>query len=338
MDNSIITHISERIYKKFKSEKEKSQIIDKINKFAVELCQNHANITSLSKGFWTKSIVSCPNRYKLRVNNKDRIVFEYGRSKNEIYFLDYCNHDEQIRTAKNIINTMAVEKLEIDKSVYVNEAVDNYIDEESKELAYDFIEGGNYYAALELLKKTGDVAAKKTVNYIIETGYDKYKEAFYKWEYQSIIAIKPSRFLKKEDILRILNRIYSEYHVILSPYYTIKYATLYVRGFTNKVVKKITDYNSDLAEAITLYVKNMDEEFYILGCLYGKYGTESVLAMGLSCDMSSNSLEKLSLPRESGVWRVCPIIESFDEVKAISVNFEKMAKRNLGFIFERGSF
>lgn len=87
------------------------------------------------------------NIYKFRVNSGDRILFQYieDEDENRILFLDFCNHDSQIRTAKNQVLCMSTVGLEInDKYEYKEDDFDKEIDEEIN---------NDIYGRLETLKQ-----------------------------------------------------------------------------------------------------------------------------------------------------------------------------------------
>jgi len=105
----------------------REKIIEKMKAFEMAIL-NNKTYRELNKGFWVRKIEST-NKYKFRINNGDRIVFEYGTvdEKEQIIFLKYCHHDQQIRVAKNYTNG-AIMDYEIDTTPYIEEEIDKDID------------------------------------------------------------------------------------------------------------------------------------------------------------------------------------------------------------------
>lgn len=331
----MIVHISDRIYEKLNIQ-DKNTIKDKINKFAKELSENHSNITSVSKGFWARPIISHPGRYKFRVNNKDRIIFEYGKNKNEIYFLDYCNHDAQIRTAKQIKNTM-ITSLEVDYSEYKNEPVDNYIDEYYRDLAFEFLKDENYIEALEAFKQSNDKQGRKQVNFIINNDYAYIRKKFSDQQYRTCIKIEiGSLLLEEADLLYIFNRIYSEYKLILAPYYMLNYQATSITYFLSDAqYKKAYDYNKALAKQLIGDLKNSSDNFAIFGCLCDKdkniVSTDSDIVINLR-EKTINKQKKVVISN-TDVWNLAPIPDTFSDSESKITTAKKLTKQNLDFIF-----
>lgn len=331
----MIVHISDKIYEKLNIQ-EKNIVRDKINKFAKELSENHTNITSVSKGFWARPIISHPGRYKFRVNNKDRIIFEYGKDKNEIYFLDYCNHDAQIRTAKQIKNTM-IASLEVDHSEYKNEPIDNYIDEYYRDLAFEFLEDENYVEALEAFKQSNDKQGQKQVNFIINNDYTDIRKKFSDQRYRIEIKIEVGPLLLKEtDLLYVFNRIYSEYQLILAPYYMLHYQATSVTYFLpDTQSKKAFNYNKALAKQLIEDLENSSGSFVIFGCLCDKgkniVPTDSDIIINLR-EKTISKKQKTIYPNVD-VWSLAPIPDTFSDSESKITATKKLAKQNLDFIF-----
>ena len=106
---------------------DKEFIKKKLELFVEQLSKDSNNFTSVPKGYWVQRFSSNPNRFKFRVSNKDRIIYELSEDKQIIYFLEYCNHDTQNR----IVNRIPVNfsKLEIDKSKYEESIEEDKYDE-----------------------------------------------------------------------------------------------------------------------------------------------------------------------------------------------------------------
>ena len=259
-------HISNKIYDKIEPS-QKERVINKLYRFAEELSQNHSNITAVSKGFWSRSINCCPGRYKFRVNNKDRIIFEYGKNKEDIYFLDYCNHDDQIRSALNI-QKINPDDLDINHTTYEEEKIDTYIDESLRTEAFTFVDNKNWEEAEKLFKAAGDKKNAKKVNFLKE-GYEEELVNFNKYGLRkNTVRLIPNQKFKKGDILYLLNRLNSEYHYVVGRYYTVLFHAINNHGYLSGNYKKITDYNLALANQIEKIIVNGTEELSIYFCFY----------------------------------------------------------------------
>lgn len=328
----MIIHISDRIYKHF-SETQKDKIREKIYKFAKEICANHSNITSLSKGFWARQIISCPGRYKLRVSNKDRIIFEYGKTKDEIYFLDYCNHDEQIRTAKQIKNTL-ISELEIDHSEFQEDSFDNYMDKKYQQMAFSFIEDSNFSEAAEFLKKAGDKENKKKANFIVVNNYKNIRNIFSDKEYRTELKIiLNGLILKESDLLYIFNRLYSEYGLVLAPYYMILYQATAITYFIKDAPKNLFDYNKKLSEQLSKDLAGITNDFCIIGCFCIKKQITK-LEDNYIIDLKSRKISTAKKNLDyNEVWNLAPLPDLFSDADNKVNLTKKLAKDNLDFIF-----
>ena len=325
-------YISDKIYKYF-SEIQKDKIREKIYNFAEEICASHSNITSLSKGFWARQIISCPGRYKFRVSNKDRIIFEYGKTKDEIYFLDYCNHDEQIRTAKQIKNTL-ISELEIDHSEFQEDSFDDYIDKKYQQMAFSFIEDSNFTKAAEFFEKAGDKENKKKVNFIVTNNYEDIRSKFSNQEYRTELKIVLDGLsLKESDLLYIFNRLYSEYSLVLAPYYMILYQATAITYFIKDAPKNLFDYNKKLSTQLSKDLASITNDFYIVGCFCVKKQItklEDNYVVNLRSRKISISKKNLDYNK---VWSLAPITDLFSDADNKVNLTKKLAKDNLDFIF-----
>lgn len=119
-------------------------VINKMEIFEKKLLESKS-LSDIPKGFWVRKIYNT-DIYKFRINSGDRILFKYDNSggKDSILFIDYCNHDSQILTAKNYRGTKSVSEFEINESVYEEDEFDSKIN--------DYIER-EVYSKLETLKK-----------------------------------------------------------------------------------------------------------------------------------------------------------------------------------------
>ncbi|MBA9010426.1 hypothetical protein [Clostridium saccharobutylicum] len=140
--------LSKKFYKKLANERDKRKrelILNKMKSFEIILLKSKSK-SDIPKAIWIRRIVGT-NIYKFRVNSGDRILFQYieDEDENRILFLDFCNHDSQIRTAKNQVLCMSTVGLEInDKYEYKEDDFDKEIDEEIN---------NDIYGRLETLKQ-----------------------------------------------------------------------------------------------------------------------------------------------------------------------------------------
>ena len=82
----------------------------KLPYYLEKLSTERGNISNMPKGFYARRIRGTADKYKFRIANDDRILFMYAddvkgiRMENKcgIVLLAYCNHDQQIRSGRNI--------------------------------------------------------------------------------------------------------------------------------------------------------------------------------------------------------------------------------------------
>ncbi|MDB8803596.1 UvrD-helicase domain-containing protein [Romboutsia sp. 1001216sp1] len=129
------TLVSENFLKNIPKDK-KEFVLSKLDKFIEELEKNNYDIRSISNSFSVWKIKGNDNIYKFRIDSSNRVLFTYTskvegirgeyKEDNRLLILDYCNHDEQIRRAK---------ELEIDISYIdlnnndINDNIDDIINE-----------------------------------------------------------------------------------------------------------------------------------------------------------------------------------------------------------------
>lgn len=112
----------------------KDIVLKKIRDFEKVLLQSKA-LNKIQKGYWIRKIEGT-DIYKFRVNSGHRILFKYKKinNENEILFIEYCNHDQQIRKGRNYSGNKAIIDFEIDKSTYeekeIDKDIDNYVKDE----------------------------------------------------------------------------------------------------------------------------------------------------------------------------------------------------------------
>lgn len=123
----------------FKSLPKGTMWIKKLYEFENRLMEVKHQIRELPAGYWVRKIKGT-NIYKFRLNNKDRILFTYVQSREkgsleqEILFLSYVCHDEQIRRAKQLNqDSFRITEMSIDEAAYREEQIDQYIEGVYKE-------------------------------------------------------------------------------------------------------------------------------------------------------------------------------------------------------------
>ncbi|MEG1285626.1 MAG: hypothetical protein RSD22_07820, partial [Romboutsia sp.] len=103
--------VTENFIKSLPSGK-KDFILEKIDKFMEELELNNNEIKNISNSYSVKKI-KCDNElFKFRVDKGNRVLFTFAskisyirseyKESNCIVILDYCNHDNQIKRARNL--------------------------------------------------------------------------------------------------------------------------------------------------------------------------------------------------------------------------------------------
>lgn len=141
-DNDII--LSKKFYKKLTNEKNKRKrdlIINKMKSFEAILLESKSK-SDIPKAIWIRKIMGT-EIYKFRVNSGDRILFQYAEveDENKILFIDFCNHDSQIRTAKNQGLNISFVGFEIDdRHEYEEDELDKEIDEEINNEIFERLE------------------------------------------------------------------------------------------------------------------------------------------------------------------------------------------------------
>lgn len=85
--------LSDRFLRSINSQ-DKNLILKKLEIFIDQLSKESNNFTSIPKGFWVKRFYRNHNRFKFRISNKGRIIYELSKDKQTIHFLEYCHHDK----------------------------------------------------------------------------------------------------------------------------------------------------------------------------------------------------------------------------------------------------
>lgn len=244
-----------------------SPVMLKVKKFAAELENNDKVITKLSHGFYCRKVRSVDNRYKFRVTNGDRIIFCYQNNHQDICLLKYCSHDKQILAAKNI------KDIHISKRSYKEDEFDRQIDEEvlneikNKILSEDIT--GAYNTSKDVSNKTRlSKNLRKTI--IIKEFQDKYKSIMNADKESGLLIDTHGKSdLFEGGITYAMNRVFSEYHVILAPYFKIIIpGTVIMMPFFSENANKETN----IKKYIDILVKDLYKK---IGMTPQKTGTSS---------------------------------------------------------------
>lgn len=233
-------------------------VSSKIDKFKQELEENNHLINKLSKGFYCRPIKSTSNRYKFRVNNGDRIVFCYENKKRDIRLLRYCNHDRQILTAKNIVPAFAIVESSYKKDDF-DEKVDLEILNEYRQYLLDNDLIGAYNILTEKIspklneaKFMRHVLKMEDMKRLYEIGNCGQKSSGIN------INMEPdtNSVVTRDDLYHIFNKLYQEYHLILSPYMhiTFPYSHLLDMPFFSE--------NANNKKNIHEYIQTLTDEIY----------------------------------------------------------------------------
>lgn len=116
-----------------------NKILGKILSFAREFISGGYNLTNMNNGWYVREIkgnTRIEKMFKFRINEKDRVIFTFGKylglrpeSYNSLVFLEFCNHDSQIRRGRNIVKI---------KSEAIN-SIGNIIEQNKNESDFDFL-------------------------------------------------------------------------------------------------------------------------------------------------------------------------------------------------------
>ena len=125
--------VSEIFLKNIPKDK-KEFVLSKLDKFIEELEDNHYDMKSISNGFSVWKIKGNENIYKFKIDSSNRVLFTFTSSisgirgefkeENRILILDYCNHDEQIRRAKEL--NINIDFIDLNNNE-VNDSIDDII-------------------------------------------------------------------------------------------------------------------------------------------------------------------------------------------------------------------
>lgn len=309
-------------------------ILKKLTSFVEQLSKASSNFTSLPKGFWIKRFHSNSNRFKFRVSNKDRIIYELSEDKQTIYFLAYCNHDEQVRAAKRISSSDFL-NCEIDKSEYKESASEKLYDENLLKEAYEFLDLGDLVSSKEKFTEAGDFSIAKKINQLINL--NNAKNDFKNEENRIQLIIRSEDKVLERDILKFFNRLYSKYQIVPGNYMKLSTGLgcsfdIWLSG-VNTNNKLATEYIKDLVESIT---KKCGKIFCcrltISCCLYSVkdktlYTNYKSFILDLDTNTLSPSLNKYAFLEQSDHH-----YKDLEELKYH--NKDKLSKDVLDFIFK----
>lgn len=84
----------------------KDAVLQKTESFSQAILQSRS-MFDVPNGFWVRRVAGT-DIYKFRINNGDRVLFAIRKERGEdsVVFLRYCNHDQQIRAAREMDRNM----------------------------------------------------------------------------------------------------------------------------------------------------------------------------------------------------------------------------------------
>lgn len=94
---------------------------------------NATSYEDIPSGYWIRRVEGT-DIYKFRVNSGDRVLFKIDKEFNDkknIVFLEFCNHDEQIRRAKNYVykEYEEINLYDIDTDTYIEDEYDEVLND-----------------------------------------------------------------------------------------------------------------------------------------------------------------------------------------------------------------
>ena len=316
-----------------------SPIMDKIKKFAHDLEYNDKIMSKLSHGFYCRKIRSAENRYKFRISNGDRIVFCYQNGHDDICLLKYCNHDRQILIAKNI------KDIHVSRRAYKEDAFDKTIDEEIlKEIkqkiqeedinrAYDLAQ--NISSNLQISKDL-----RKTIT--IKELQQKYQKIMIA-DQESGLLISTNRKsdLYETSIRYAMNRTYSEFHVVLAPYFKIVIpGTVINMPFFSERANRETDVKKYIDILVEdLYKKigttaqksgTSERDLLLQGFFYDR--EKQVKGMYIKIDPCEKTIQKISRPNLYMATNNTARINSYLHALSLT-NPKKIEQKNYEYLF-----
>lgn len=306
----------------------------KLELFVEQLSIESNNFTSLPKGFYVRRFHSNPNRFKFRVSNKDRIIYELSEDKRVIYFLAYCHHDEQVRTAKRI--SIDFSDLEIDKSEYKESIEERKYDETLLREAYDLLDKDELFLAKEKFKESGDFKTSKIINKLIDL--NKSKADFLDENNRIQILFYSKGKIWARDILKILNRLYSEYRIIPGNYIKITTGDSFNSELwlsnSDISTKKFNDYIKDLVNNI-MKQTNGTYFYYRFGLICCFYSTKDKALYNNYKTFETNIDENTLIPSKIPKTYLSSSVHKYKNLKELDYhNKDKLADDILDFIFK----
>ncbi|MGL6108233.1 hypothetical protein [Romboutsia sp.] len=113
----------------------KDSVLEKVDNFIDELKNNNNEVKNISNSYSVRKVKGNNNIFKFRVDIANRILFTFAsnvnnireqfKKENAIVILDYCNHDNQIKRAKNLNFNVDYNELE-EEEVFENLIDQNY--------------------------------------------------------------------------------------------------------------------------------------------------------------------------------------------------------------------
>lgn len=341
--------ISERLYKNLPTVKRKL-VTKKINEFAKQILADDKGFAGVAKGFYVKKFIKNPNRFKFRVNNKDRVIFEYSPDRKTIYFLDYCHHDDQNRLSSSIRNEFR--KLQIEKEEYVDDELDTVIEnkeyEEVTERARDLVRAGKLEQAQQEYESAGlstSLSRKIDMALSLEDAIEVFAEHHGKHSYIYFESGEESNgefskfSIMEHHILNVLNRIYSDYRYRLFPYFIIQKDVAFRNVYLADPEDKPLKYNEQVAAEIAEIFGRPSNSFRIECCFVDGEGNVVEEPVFFTKDFEKDTFERSEENPEKELYLFFTKTEKYQYKKDLS-ELEKLtrsnhilARKNLDFIY-----
>lgn len=104
------------------------EIYSKVIQFCKDL-EKYKSFKQLPRGYYVRNVEGT-DIYKFRINDGDRILYYYDNLSSEIIILEYCKHDDQIRRAKKLNNSLnKIESYKYKEEDSIEDIIDNNIDD-----------------------------------------------------------------------------------------------------------------------------------------------------------------------------------------------------------------
>lgn len=108
----------------------REDVLKKIVQFEKDL-KEYKSFNNLPRGYNVRQIEGT-DIYKFRINNGDRVLYQYDNISSDIVIIEYCKHDDQVRRAKSS-NTS------LNRSGIYEYTADDYIEKEIDENIDDLV-------------------------------------------------------------------------------------------------------------------------------------------------------------------------------------------------------